>query len=163
MFWRWKTKKAEEKDLNKEGIVCVCVQWILNKDTLKGKHTPAVLICLVSVFRCHSLLSHLLFSLPPLICLYSTHPAPSRLPPSLFLPSLALRIRHTFIAISHSRVVVFFSSSPLLIETLWASPDWLSPNRTGEICVVSTELVSAGRHRGPPLPQTVAFDLRPQR
>lgn len=69
--------------------VCVCAQWILNKDTLKGKHSPEVLICSVSLFRCHGLLSHLLFSLPLLICLYSTHPAPFCLPPSFFFPLLA--------------------------------------------------------------------------
>ena len=84
---------------------CACAQWILNKDTLKGKHTPAVLICSVSVFRCHTLLSHLLFSLPLLICLYSTHPEPSRLPP-FFFPSPSLRIGDTFISISRSCVVV---------------------------------------------------------
>lgn len=91
-------------------------QRILNKSSLKGKHTPTVLICSVSVFHCHALLSHRLFSLPRLICCYSTHPSP---PSSLPLFSLSLNIPDALISISHA--VIFISLSLFFFKNLFSS------------------------------------------
>lgn len=98
--------------------VCVCAQWILNKDTLKGKHTPAVLICSVSVFCCHALLSHPRFSLPPLICPYSTHPAPSPLS-HFFIFSLALHLHLRHFNFHFTLRAPPFASLFFFIETRW--------------------------------------------
>lgn len=90
--------------------VCACVNAqraegcsTLDKNSLKGKRTPTVLICSVSVFYCHALRSHPLLSLPLLICLCSAHPTP----PSSSFFSLA-DISDTFISISHTVIFFFF-------------------------------------------------------
>lgn len=90
--------------------MCVSAQCtegcgILDKNSLKGKRTPTVLICSVSVFYCHALRSHPLLSLPLLICLYSTHPTS---PPPLSASFFSLSgIPDTFISISHTVIFIF--------------------------------------------------------
>lgn len=96
--------------------VCVCTEGcsILDKNSLKGKRTPTVLICSVSVFYCHALRSHPLLSLPLLICLYSTHHHHHLLFLSPLLFSLP-GIPDTFISISHTVIFIFFSLSLSII------------------------------------------------
>ena len=81
----WDESTVENRGRGVCVCVCVCarrdaVYWI--RTLWKGKRTPTVLICSVSVFCCHAPRSHPLLSLPLLICLYSTHPTTP--PPPLF-------------------------------------------------------------------------------